>query len=112
MCRRVNGALSLAEPSIVAFHGFMGVGEDFEPLQMLVVFETPDLIGHGSFQCDDPTQYSLDVQLEYWFGRIPKGNVLIGYSMGGRLRRNCLSIPSAFEWVGPHWCHTGNRRSR
>ena len=74
-------------PSIVAFHGFMGVGEDFEPFEKFcgLHFETPDLIGHGSFQCDDPTQYGLDTQLEYWFARIPKGSVLIGYSMGGRL---------------------------
>ena len=52
----------------------MGVGEDFAPFADAcgLDFETPDLIGHGSFQCDDPTQYSLDVQLEYWFGRIPK----------------------------------------
>ena len=65
----------------------MGVGEDFEPFENAcgLEFETPDLIGHGSFQCDDPTQYSLDVQLEYWFGRIPEGSILVGYSMGGRL---------------------------
>ena len=74
-------------PSIVAFHGFMGVGEDFDPFEKScgLHFETPDLIGHGSFQCDDPTQYSLDAQLEYWFARIPEGCILIGYSMGGRL---------------------------
>ena len=65
----------------------MGVGEDFEPFEKAcgVHFETPDLVGHGTFQCDDPTQYSLDAQLEYWFARIPKGSILIGYSMGGRL---------------------------
>ena len=55
----------MAEPRIVAFHGFMGVGEDFEPFADAcgLDFETPDLIGHGSFQCDDPTQYGLDAQL-------------------------------------------------
>ena len=65
----------------------MGVGEDFAPFADAcgLDFETPDLIGHGAFQCDDPTHYSLDAQLEYWFGRIPKGSLLIGYSMGGRL---------------------------
>ena len=77
----------MALPSIFAFHGFMGVGEDFEPFADAcgLDFETPDLIGHGSFQCDDPMHYSLDAQLEYWFGRIPEGSILIGYSMGGRL---------------------------
>ena len=56
---------------LTAFHGFMGVGEDFAPFADAcdLDFETPDLIGHGSFQCDDPTHYSLDAQLEYWFDR-------------------------------------------
>lgn len=79
--------LAVPQSKIVAFHGFMGVGEDFAPLAQTsgLDIETPDLIGHGAFQCEDPTQYSLDAQLEYWFGRIPKGSILIGYSMGGRL---------------------------
>ena len=65
----------------------MGVGEDFAPFGNAcgLDFEAPDLIGHGSFQCDDPTQYCLDVQLQHWFTRIPEGSILIGYSMGGRL---------------------------
>ncbi len=65
----------------------MGVGEDFEPFAQAcgVEIEAPDLIGHGIFQCDDPTQYSLDAQLTYWENRIAKGSILIGYSMGGRL---------------------------
>ena len=74
-------------PSIVAFHGFMGVGADFEPFVNACGLDitAPDLIGHGTFQCADGAQYSLDAQLEYWIGRIPKGSILIGYSMGGRL---------------------------
>lgn len=77
----------LAVPPIVAFHGFMGAGVDFEPFSDAcgLDIEAPDLIGHGAFQCDDPVHYSLDAQLEHWFDRIPKGSVLIGYSMGGRL---------------------------
>ena len=65
----------------------MGVGADFEPFAKAcgLELETPDLIGHGRFQCADPTQYSLDAQLEYWIERIARGSILIGYSMGGRL---------------------------
>ena len=65
----------------------MGVGADIEPFADAcgLDIEAPDLIGHGTFQCDDPAEYSLDAQLEYWSVRIPKGSVLIGYSMGGRL---------------------------
>ena len=81
--------LALPQSKIVVFHGFMGVGADFEPFVdacgLEIDIEAPDLIGHGSFQCDDPAEYSLDAQLEYWSVRIPKGSVLIGYSMGGRL---------------------------
>ena len=81
--------LALPQSKIVVFHGFMGVGADFEPFVdacgLEIDIEAPDLIGHGSFQCDDPVEYSLDAQLQYWSVRIPKGSVLIGYSMGGRL---------------------------
>ena len=73
--------LALPQSKIVAFHGFMGVGADFEPFVdacgLDIDIEAPDLIGHASFQRDDPAEYSLDVQLEYWFGRIPKGSLLI-----------------------------------
>ena len=72
---------------IVAFHGFMGVGSDFTPFATAcgLDIQAPDLIGHGAFQCTDSNQYRLDSQLAYWSDRIPKGSVLIGYSMGGRL---------------------------
>lgn len=77
----------MTAPNLVAFHGFMGVGADFEPFAEACGLDmaAPDLIGHGVFQSDDSRQYTLDAQLEHWFGRIPKGSVLIGYSMGGRL---------------------------
>ena len=72
---------------IVAFHGFMGVGADFTPFTRAcgLDIQAPDLIGHGAFQCTDPSQYRLESQIAYWFDRIPKDSVLIGYSMGGRL---------------------------
>ena len=77
----------MALPQLIAFHGFMGVGRDFEPFEKACgrTFWSPDLIGHGAFQCMDSSQYGLDAQLEYWSNRIPDGSVLIGYSMGGRL---------------------------
>ncbi len=77
----------MAVSDIVALHGFMGVGADFEPFTEACGLDmgTPDLIGHGAFQCADPTEYSLDAQLEHWFARIPTGSILMGYSMGGRL---------------------------
>ena len=77
----------MSDKSMVAFHGFMGVGADFTPFTAAcgLDIQAPDLIGHGAFQCTEPSQYSLDSQLAYWSERIPKGSVLIGYSMGGRL---------------------------
>lgn len=72
---------------IVAFHGFMGSGADFNPLaeRLGVEFEAPDLIGHGTNHSRNPIDYNSNVQVEHWIQRIPKGSILLGYSMGGRL---------------------------
>ena len=72
---------------IVAFHGFMGVGADFIPLveRLGMSVYTPDLIGHGTFQSDNPLDYTLDTQLSYWAEHLPDRCTLVGYSMGGRL---------------------------
>lgn len=72
---------------IVAFHGFMGSGADFNPLadRLGVEFEAPDLIGHGTNHSRNPIDYNSNVQVDYWIQRIPKGSILLGYSMGGRL---------------------------
>ena len=72
---------------IVAFHGFMGVGVDFQPLAMRLDIEVqaPDLIGHGAHHSMNAEDYKTDAQVAYWKERIPKGAILMGYSMGGRL---------------------------
>lgn len=72
---------------ILAFHGFMGSGADFDPLavRLDVDFEAPDMIGHGTNHSMNPVDYNSNVQVDYWIQRIPKGSILIGYSMGGRL---------------------------
>ena len=72
---------------MVAFHGFMGVGVDFTPLaeRLGMSMYAPDLIGHGTFQSDNPLDYTLERQLSYWAERLPDRFTLVGYSMGGRL---------------------------
>ena len=72
---------------MVAFHGFMGVGADFNPLadRLGMSMYTPDLIGHGAFQSGNPLDYTLETQLSYWAASLPNRFTLIGYSMGGRL---------------------------
>ena len=72
---------------IVAWHGFMGSGEDFSPLRecLNVSLQAPDLVGHGSHLSTTVQDFELEQQLLYWSTRIPQGAVLLGYSMGGRL---------------------------
>ena len=72
---------------IVAWHGFMGSGEDFSPLRkcVKVSLQTPDLVGHGGHSSLNPKDFELEQQLLYWSTRIPQGTILLGYSMGGRL---------------------------
>jgi 2-succinyl-6-hydroxy-2,4-cyclohexadiene-1-carboxylate synthase len=85
---------------IVAFHGFMGVGADFIPLveRLGMSVYTPDLIGHGTFQSDNPLDYTLDTQLSYWAEHLPDRCTLVGYSMGGRLALQlALRYPKRIE---------------
>lgn len=72
---------------MVAFHGFMGCGADFDPMasRLSIEFQSPDLIGHGTHCSMNPVDYNTTAQVDYWIERIPKGSILIGYSMGGRL---------------------------
>ena len=64
----------------------MGVGVDFRLGHRLdIEVHTPDLIGHGAHHSMNAEDYKTDAQVAYWKERIPKGAILIGYSMGGRL---------------------------
>ena len=84
---------------LFALHGFMGSGADFDPLRLRlsIPFTAPDLVGHGEHATFDTQCYTTASQVEYWIERIPKGSVLMGYSMGGRLALQlAVSYPEHF----------------
>ena len=72
---------------MVAWHGFLGTGEDLHPLResLSLPIQTPDLVGHGTHSSSDFNDFTLEHQLNYWSDRIPPKSILLGYSMGGRL---------------------------
>ncbi len=83
-------------PLIVCFHGFMGRGEDWQPiaeaLQDAFYIIAPDLPYHGRSTMPDslvdhPPDFSTIVDaLAQWLQNVGKPPVrLVGYSMGGRL---------------------------
>ena len=85
---------SLSPATIVALHGFLGDGLDFQPLIALTKahfrWVTIDLLGHGA--SDSPRElefYDLNhqsSQLQTCIRELQLGRfTLLGYSMGGRL---------------------------
>lgn len=97
---------------ITALHGFTGSGADFDLLRLqrpTAVWTTPDLPGHGIADTDDPADYSVDAIASGLATRYPRTSgpeILVGYSMGGRVALNwAVSKPSRFSaliLIGAH----------
>jgi 2-succinyl-6-hydroxy-2,4-cyclohexadiene-1-carboxylate synthase len=83
-CHQLEGI----KPSIHALHGFLGTGLDYSLLAKHLPnqVEAWDLIGHGHTSVAvEEENYGLTEQLAFLKQAIPKGSILMGYSMGGRL---------------------------
>lgn len=79
---------------IVAWHGFFGVKEDFALLQDdAFVLEAYDLIGHGSRKSHIRSAYTTEKQVQYWSTILQHSDILLGYSMGGRLALQYVTSP-------------------
>ncbi len=75
---------------IFALHGFSGSGLDFEPLfhagKARYTWTAPDMPGHGSLSgLRDATAYTQEAFARQMDNLLPRGSVLLGYSMGGRM---------------------------
>ncbi len=114
-------------PVILALHGFTGGGRDFEICAAHDAgawhWICPDLPGHGACR---PRSPDAGVSLERWLSDfagwvpdlVPRGSILLGYSMGGRLALHAaLRLPDRFATVitvgaHPGLCDPGARAER
>jgi len=86
-------------PSIIALHGFTGLGSDFAPCANAAhgafSWICPDLPGHGNHETSIPYFAAVYTLLNTLIKNHPKAH-LLGYSMGARLALNyALDHPSA-----------------
>lgn len=72
------------QPPVMALHGFTGTGGDFEAVGP--DWFAPDIIGHGTAPAPRAiAPYAMGAEVERMSALLPRGALLVGYSMGGRL---------------------------
>lgn len=77
-------------PSLVALHGFIGSGADFDLLRdrlPTLTWRTPDLPGHGDGETA-PHAFRIPAiasAVAHELAALPPPRILLGYSMGGRV---------------------------
>jgi len=108
------------KPPLLFLHGFMGRGDDWQPIAHSFCDDyyclLPDLPGHGDSPLPSTTLgfATLATMLVDWWDKLGLGRVtVVGYSMGGRLAvYSAVHYPKRIKQLILESCHPGLTEGR